>query len=400
MIGYPLTTSIFIPLFGNIEGSSRVVTIPYRIFALTIVLITIILNIKKKIYYSLPLKLFFLFWLTLLLRIYYDLEIRTEYIIPTIFKEQIWLVAIGICFLPMFALAKSIKSINFDLCLKYLFVSSAIILTISFFTSVQSTSNEERIQGNIALDSISLGQSSIVGTIVSIYLIITKKKSSFLQRLSFAIFGLLGIYIALRSGSRGPLIALLLVLIFWFSFKEKRLIKAILIFSISILSIYIFQDLIIQSISIISPVTSSRMNEAISGNDLSVLNRQESYMWFLNKIYENPIFGSQFARLTNGEYPGYAHNIFLDILLGFGILGLVVFLFIIAKSLLVVRESIISNNNFWIGLIFIQFFMLSISSGAFYSDPMLNVLVVLLQAFYGNIANKQYKIEPKLYSYK
>jgi O-antigen ligase len=377
LIGYPLITSLFIPLTGNIEGSSRLITIPFRILALGISLITLFLNFKKKNEYPLALKLFFLFWILLLLRIFYDLELRSEYSIPDLFKQQVWLFAVGICFIPMVSLAKSIGKIDFELCLKYMYYACCIILVVSFFTTIKSAPTGERLEGNIALDSISFGQAAVTATIIAIYRLITKKNISKVCQIGFIFFSILGVYVALKSGSRSPLLALVIVLLFWFSFKNLKLSKGFLIF-ISIISLVVFlKKFIVQIIGVISPITAFRLNEGISGNDLSMLNRQESYLWFINKILENPIWGSQFARLSNGEYPGYAHNIFLDILLGFGIVGLGLFLYIIIKALSSIRTNIIEKDNFWIGLLMIQFFVLSITSGAYYSDPILNVTIVL-----------------------
>lgn len=117
---------------------------------------------------------------------------------------------------------------------------------------------------------------------------------------------------------------------------------------------------------------------------MSVIARQESYFWFFENILKNPFFGSQFARLSNTEYPGYAHNIFLDILLGFGITGLIIFLYIIINAFIKLRKSIMYNSPFWIGLIMIQTFILSLTSGSYYSDPVLNcsILLTLMGKFY------------------
>ena len=64
LAGYPFVTTIFIPLFG--ESSTQLVTIPFRLFSLIITTITLIINFKKSIKYSLALKLFILFWFFLI----------------------------------------------------------------------------------------------------------------------------------------------------------------------------------------------------------------------------------------------------------------------------------------------------------------------------------------------
>ena len=127
-----------------------------------------------------------------------------------------------------------------------------------------------------------------------------------------------------------------------------------------------------------------RFSEGLSGDDMSLLARQESYVWFINQIFEYPILGSQFARLGNGTYPGYAHSLFLDILLGFGIIGLAVFLYCVYKGFYNFRIKMKHNQVYWIGLIMLQYFLLSLTSGAFYSDPPLNCLILLTLLLSGN----------------
>lgn len=61
LTGYPLVTTIFIPMFGSVEGSTQLVTIPFRLVSLIITIITLVLNYNKSTKYSLALKLFIFF---------------------------------------------------------------------------------------------------------------------------------------------------------------------------------------------------------------------------------------------------------------------------------------------------------------------------------------------------
>lgn len=377
LVGYPLFTSIFIPLIGNVEGSSQIVTIPFRIFSLGLTLIALLLNIKSSIKFPIALKLFIFFWFLLLIRMFYDLEVRIDYFIFDADKQRVWLIAIFVCFIPMISLIKSFKAIDFNFCLKYVYSSVIIILLISFFYSLKGAEINERASGNIAFDTISFGQFAVLAVIISIYKFLTDKVSNHLIKIGYLLTAILGIFIALKSGSRGPLVALFGVLIFWYSFKFKNNLKVYLFFGVSILITFLSFNLILYIIGLISPITAFRIKEGLSGDDMSVIARQESYEWFLNTIIENPLIGSQFARLENGQYPGYAHNILLDILLGFGIIGLLLFLYVIKKAIRNIRINFILNRHYWIGLIMLQSFILSLTSGAYYSNPILNCSIVL-----------------------
>lgn len=377
LFGYPFIVSIFIPLTGNIEGSSQIITIPFRIFSLGITLITLFLNIKSVTKYSIHLKLFFFFWILVLIRIYYDFEIRIDYFVRSEDKNQIWIFAIIICFIPMISLVKSFKMIDFDLCLKYIYFLLNLILIITFFSSINETSSDERAKGNVALDEISFAQSAISTAIISIYLIFFKKNTILLNKIFYVFSLILGLFVALRTGSKGPLVAFLVIAFFLYSFNEKSTLKGFLKFISLILITLFLQSVILFIISVTSPVAALRINEALSGDDLSVQARQESYSWFVDKILDNPLFGSQFAKLGYGTYPGYAHNILLDILLGFGIIGLFLFLSIILKTIKNIRGNMISKQQFWIGLIMLQFLIVAMASGAYYGDPVLNCSIVL-----------------------
>jgi O-antigen ligase len=309
---------------------------------------------------------------------YYDLELRTEYFIPIQYKIKVWLFALAICLFPMISLVVSFKTIDFSKCLKYIFVLNSIILIISLFTTINGASADERLDANMALDSISFGQIAIFATLISLYRLITEKNNSLVSKTIFIFSAFLGLFIALKTGSRGPILALFIVLIFWYSFKAKKIIVGYFKFTFLVSLMLVFMAVIFKIIGVISPITAARFNQATDGTDMSVMNRTESYIWFYHKIMESPVIGSQFARLSNGDYPGYAHNIFLDVLLCFGVSGLSVFLYIIYNALRSTRLCIISNENYWVGLILIEFFILSLTSGAYYSSPELNCAIVLI----------------------
>lgn len=375
IIGYTFAVSLIMPLIGNAEGTSRIVTLPYRGLSLVLSLIVLLFNIKSNVKLTTPIKLFFLFWVAVLVRMFYDLEVRTDYYVLSIYKQKVWLIAIAGCFIPMISLYKSIKVIDFNYCFKLLYVSCIIILIPSFLFSLADSSESQRAAGNEALDAISFGAIGITMALLSIYKIINSKKLSLFKRIFNFILAALGFYIALRTGSRGPILGFGLILFFWYAYSKK---KGTIIFSLFLLGIYSLRFLFIKILGFFSPLTALRINEAISGEDMSMNAREESYVWFLERIYDYPVFGSQFARLGNGHYPGYAHSIILDILLGFGIIGLFVFIYVILKAFKSFTKSLRGKNNHWVGLIMMQYFLLALTSGAYYSNPILNCTIVLV----------------------
>jgi len=385
LIGYPLVVSIFIPLTGNAVGSSQIVTYPYRALSLMLALLIIFINLPIRVKLNNAIRLFMVFWIFVIVRMYYDLAIRSDVYIPEYYIYNNWLIVFGIIIIPLISILVSYRKIDFKLLLKYFFWTGIIILVISVFTITNESNLNQRASLNIALDSISFGNTALLFSIVAVYLLsIERREATIWKKTLYLIIFLTGIYIALLSGSRGPIISFIVVILLWYSLSKKKLIWSGIIFSTLTLLIILLDNYLIEIIGVFSPLTAFRINQAISGGDLSVINRQDSYAWFISRIFEDPIFGSQYARLITGSQPGYAHNIILDILLGFGVVGLSVFTFIIYKGINFLKFGIIHKYPFWLGLIMLQFLLLSMTSGAYYSNPQLNAAILLSLLAYSN----------------
>jgi len=373
-IGYTFFISLLIPFTSNQIGASQIVTIPYRGFSLLLSLFVLLINLKSKNKLTFPVFLFFLFWIIVLLRMFYDLEIRSEFYVKDNDRYKVWLIAIFGCFIPMISIYKSIKAVDLDYFLKLLFYGCVIILIPSILFSLENLNQGYRDTGNSALDPITFAMSGITLSILTIYKMVEGKiKNKFSFSLNL-IFCFLGLFLALKTGSRGPVLGFFIIIFLWYSIKKN---KGILFFIFFTTVIFLLINQIVALILFIFPVIGNRISEGLSGDDMSLIARQESYLWFINEILEYPFFGSKFARLGNGTYPGYSHSIILDILLGFGIVGLVVFLYVVYKSFYQLKIQIKQSYYYWPGLVMVQFFLLSLTSGAYYSNPVLNCSILL-----------------------
>ena len=381
IIGYTFFVSLLIPFTSNQIGASQIITIPYRAFSLFLSLFVILINFKSKSKLTFPVFLFFLFWFFVLIRMFYDMEIRSDFYVQSTYKIKVWLIAVAGCFISMISIYKSFKFIDFDYCLKLLFVGCVIILIPSLLFSLQKLDEGYRETGNVALDPISFAMSGITLSILSIYKIVESKIKNKLSFFLNLIYCFLGLFLAMKTGSRGPILGFFIIIFIWYSIKKK---KGIFFYSFFSIFFFFLINQFITLISFVSPLLGIRFSAGLSGDDMSLLARQESYAWFINQIFEYPILGSQFARLGNGTYPGYAHSLFLDILLGFGIIGLAVFLYCVYKGFYNFKIRFKHNQIYWPGLIMLQYFLISLTSGAFYSDPQLNCLILLTLLFSGN----------------
>jgi len=380
IIGYPLVAVFLIPFFGNSAETTRIVTVPFRFIALSISLATLFFHLKDKIKINVAVKVFLLFWVLVLLRIFYDLEIRTDYNILSVFKTQIWIMALGVVLIPMISVIKSFNNINFHYCLRYIQFIGFVTLVIGFVSFSKETTSADRMMGT-ALDPISFAQLGGLVSLLSLFLLKrpTSKRKNSILKLFYGLSMLLGIFISLQTGSRGPMLAIVITILCYYIFKSKHMLSTTFKVGIPlVVVIFVFNGLFINMIGYVSPIFEKRLTETIDGSDWSANERTESYQWFWSKIQDNILTGSQFARLSNTDYPQYAHNIFLDILLGFGIIGLILFLYVLFRVIYYTRMLVVlDSEKFWIGLVSIQYLILSFFSGAYYSNPILNVSIVL-----------------------
>lgn len=375
IIGYILCVSLLVPFFGTQSGASQLITIPYRGFSLFLSLSVITLNLKSRIKLTYPVFLLFLFWIAVLARMFYDLEIRTDFFVFQSDKSRVWLIAIAGCLVPMFSIFKSIKIIDFDYCLKLIYNGCVIILIPSLLFSLSVLDGNTRDTGNVALDAISFASIGITMSLLCIHKIIYKySKKNKIKLFLNIILGFLGLYLALQSASRGPVLSLLLIVVFLFVVHRR---KGLFTFSFILTITFLLKNFLVNSVGILAPFLAKRFNEGLSGDDLSILARLETYTWFIEQISKYPFLGSKFARLGYGQYPGYAHNIILDILLGFGIVGLIACSYIICIAFKIFIHSIRIKKNSWVGLIMMQQVLLSLTSGAYYSNPALNCVIIL-----------------------
>lgn len=378
LFGYAFTVAIFIPLTGNVAGSSTIVTIPFRAIQLSLSLLTILVAWKYKLDLTLGSKLFLIFWIAFLVRVFYDLHIRNDFNIPYYYSLRVWTGSFWLTFIPLLSILKSYPLVDLDYIRTNGYRMLFVVLVISAGTLFTYGDISERINLNIALDSISFGKTSMI-FVIFIILNISQRKKYTLKYFYYLFLFAISLYVAMNSGSRGPVISFLFVIIFWYSFKSSKLNISIVKFGFLLILLYMFQSVMINIIGYISPLTAVRFEQGIAGNDLSLINRQISYEWFLDEIKQNLLFGSQFARLSNTEYPGYAHNLFLDILIGFGIPGFLYFLAILFIAFKNIRNMVfVDKAHMWYGFIFLIYFSGSLVSGAYYSTPELSFFLILV----------------------
>lgn len=378
-VGYQLATSLFLPVSSDMEGISRMVTVPYRAFALLISLLVILLNLKKRVGKTpLALKVLWVYWFALIIRIFYDTNIRIDVTLKD--TTQLWLYVFGIILPVMISVMKSVRMIDLDKALKWVYLGTVVTLILSLTNNsallMDSSEITGREAGNLALNSISFGHLGTMGVVLSLFLL-SKEGVSLIKKILIVAVMLLSFFIMLRAGSRSPILALAVILIFWLFARGKNIVLGVSIAAIAVILMFVFIDPILNFMGNISPVIEFRLRASIYEGDTS--GRNPLYDQAFQVFVDHPIIGSQFGLFDHFGGFGYSHNIILDSLMGLGIFGGISMIYILWTSLKKSYQTIkMKDPHFWVSLILIQQIVLSMLSGAIYYNQILNVLLVFV----------------------
>ncbi len=388
-IGYQLVTSIFLRDYATLEDEgtvdSRLVTVPYRAFVLLMSLLLIALNRKELLLKNKSLKLYFLFWGLLLLRIFYDLQYQSEHLVNVGAARQTWLYVLFICLAPTLAVLKSFKHIEFRLAFRIILLGYVILIPVFNISNPLLFSNvsEGRISGNIALNTISFGHWG--GALFLLAFVARKQISNYLAKLFFVVMMGVGLFVLLRAGSRGPLIAVVACFLFYYASRQKNPVLAIIVMVGLLFAIYISGDYIFVLIRNISPTLANRLvlsSDVANSYEVYSNGRAALYTIAINNIINNPFLGKSFAVFNETGSYIYSHNVILDAFMALGLLGGFLFVLILIRALVVSWYLIrMKSSHLWIGLLAVQQIVAHMFSGAFYQSDILNVLLVTLFAF-------------------
>lgn len=130
---------------------------------------------------------------------------------------------------------------------------------------------------------------------------------------------ILSLIIFALGSTRGAFLALVISVIFYlFTIKGSKLKY--------FLATLIFIPVFVYILNLTGSNLLDRTSNAVEGGDSS--GRDELWIAAFNEFINNPILGGRIE--VSGIYP---HNIFLEVLMGMGIIGLFIFLFLIINSL-------------------------------------------------------------------
>lgn len=218
--------------------------------------------------------------------------------------------------------------------LLYTIILANTILTAESSSNMGLTYN---IEGGMNYQTMSYYSAYALG--LTMHNIVYEKCNKFKKNILICI-GLLLLVMSIMTGGRGAF-ALDVVFIVYFGTKVINL-KQIIIYSFTILLVYILFTSILQNNDLLS-LGFGRIFNFWSDSE-AVQNDGRWIRWTMawNAFLENPLLGNGIGSVFY-EVGFYSHNIFYDILCEGGIIGIGVFVYILIRTALKLR-CIIKNN--------------------------------------------------------
>lgn len=366
-IGFDLVTSLYSLFIPNIAEVSQSITIPYRAFSLFIALIVILFSYRNKIESNIGITLLAIYLTLLIIRLFYDFEMRTDVYIESGKKIQLRLIIIQML-ITTIAISKSYRDIDLSTSFKWIYLCYTIIIIVNFLSvqefSFYANDIEQQVSSGVR-NTIDTGYNAAIYLLLSVYFFRSKDFNKQLKILNLPIL-FCAVIILLRAGSRGPLLAVMVALILVLILQRKNPLIIILVTILLIFGFFFLFDEILELISKISPVMTNRIRYTLEEGD----NLRISYfMEGINGFYTHPFTGSQILLYRQDGMPTYPHQLIIEAFMSTGIIG---GLSIIGILYLGIKNTIYNLHhffsNYWIELILITYLTRALTAGSIFGS--------------------------------
>lgn len=277
--------------------------------------------------------------------------------------------------------------LNFSTIHRVLSMLLAICVLFSFYrlltgdiTIVQIDSG--RINANENLDPIAFGHLGVSLFLIALHNFNNYKSSitTYLLNISLCCLGLLSIAL---SNSRGPVVALLFVLIIYLILKKKVQILTFLLLTFLSISYYI--DVINDFLKSYGSTFVDRVINPLSNLDIenSSSGRFAMFNLGIDKITKSPLFGNSFLMQDYPFEGEYYHNFALEAFVALGVLFGCLYLVIILKSMSKAYTLLkINTKYYFFSLLFFQHLAYSMFSRSALNLPLFWVSLFLVNYIY------------------
>jgi O-antigen ligase len=366
LAGYPLSATFFTALALN----DITLTIAVRALTLGIGLVLLVRFLSRLVVIENPRYaiLFATFWLVYVFRMVIDTNFQAELLSRP--ASDYWIWSMGVCLVPALGLlgindASTLK-LTHSLCWAALATATALALLFGTDYVIRVDGTEAEV-GRLALETLNSISTGHLGSSLAIvsgaYLLSTAQRSRLLTAASLAGIGA-GSYLLVSAASRGPVVALLcvLILVIW-SLRFHNTLKILTLLILSTVSAVLFFSSIVylEDLNLMTRIVS-----ASSGDDMAVSARQESYVGAWEQFMEHPLLGDFLEERSSGFYP---HNLTLEAFMATGLIGGLAFLAVSLMALIKSLQAIQGHTpRAWLGMIYVQYLVGAQLSGSLYAS--------------------------------
>jgi len=304
-----------------------------------------------------------------------------------------WAFTFGVCLLPAIALAFFARHLDITRLYVPLIACAGLVLIIASFagvTELEGSAGDVFDTGRLGLQSlnpISLGHVAVT-TVILAYWRVRMMGGELRWKLLSCVPLILALYVLFASGSRGPLVALILGILF---FEFVRGGRAAIV--LAVLAAPILPSLAIDASALDSALGSnlfSRFETGLFAGDAASQGRlyQVSSAW--DMFLSSPVFGGGLEDPTFGIYP---HNIVVEGFMALGLFGGTLLIVLLGytglKAFQIARQDYALSLY---GALFFQYLVGAQFSGSLYTSSVLWALLACiagLQLHYSSSTSKQ-----------
>lgn len=378
ILGYQLATTILLPLSSDAEVLSTAVTYPYRALVFVLAFFLIVASPqKRKVYSHKKMALLYVIFMGIyFIRILIDVFVRHIYVEPS-WRSTVLQYMFVVVIPAIWAIMRCVHYIDYQKLNRWLFGGGLVLLVALIMNqnTLIQIEYDEMIRGesNVAMGSLNLGYSCVVVFLISFSMLFSKERNKGLKKILIWLVMLVSFVIMLRAASRGPLVTLTIILILFLFSRIKNKAVGAFVSILVIACILVNLTTILNFLGEISPLMEKRMLATINESDAS--GRDVKFAQAVNLFYQNPFIGEQFV-LPDGFY---SHNSILDVMIGLGFLGTLIWVYIIIVDFKKSYYSILSQSSLMtISILSLMYIIESFFSGAMYISAKIAICLIIV----------------------
>jgi O-antigen ligase len=327
------------------------------------------------------------FWLAYVLRMTNDTLLKSY----SLFYEpsSYWLWAIGGSIIPLFGLARGRyqskdASHYFNWCFAFAF-GAALLALPNLSTTVQSDygAYDGGRAALTALNPISLGHLGVQLVLLSLWaLFLRPDQKLFLGKLMFSVALVVGVYLALVANSRGPLVSLVIALLF--AVVASNLRSKYWIVGLILAGAVAF----VPMVTLVDHIAGTQIYERLLGSsqfdEVSTLGRIDLYASAWSQFTKFPLTG---YGLEDPVFGGYPHNLVIEAFMATGLFGGLLMITILILTVVASYRTLRKVPGFgWLALLVIQQIFAAQFSGTISQATILWGVVGALVSVYSLVA--------------